>query len=99
MKSLTKIEETSSGVHVLKFYADWCGPCRSFTPIMENVSKNVDDVNFWQVNVDENRDLARHFNISNLPSLVVVKEGKVMETLIGLRNAREVTNIINKYKG
>jgi thioredoxin 1 len=98
MNSLTKLEDISTGVHVIKFFAEWCAPCRTFSPIMESVAQNVDSVGFWQVNVDEGREIPRHFNISNLPSLVVVKEGKVMETLIGLRNAKEVTNIINKYK-
>ncbi len=98
MNTLTKIEDVSKGVHVIKFFAEWCAPCRTFSPIMESVSQNVDNVGFWQVNVDEGRDLPRSFNISNLPSIVVVKEGRVMETLIGLRNAKEVTAIINKYK-
>jgi thioredoxin len=98
MKNLEKLEEASTGLNVIKFYADWCGPCRAFTPIMENVSNNVDSVNFFSVNVEERRDLAEHFNITNLPSLIIVKEGKIVDRFVGLRNAREVTNLINQYK-
>ena len=98
MKKLEKIEELANGLSVIKFYADWCGPCRMFTPIMENVSKLTEDVSFYSVNVDERRDLAQQFNIQSLPSVMVVKEGKVVDGFIGLRNAKEVTNLINQYK-
>jgi thioredoxin 1 len=98
MNKLEKIEEVSSGLNIIKFYADWCGPCRMFAPIMENVSQLTENVNFFSVNVDERRDLAAEFNIQSLPSIVVVKEGKVVDGFIGLRNAKAVTELINKYK-
>jgi thioredoxin 1 len=98
MKNLNDIKEVSTGLNVIKFYANWCGPCRAFAPIMESVANNVDDVNFYSVNTDERSDLAQMFNIRNLPSVVIVKEGQIVETFIGLRNPKEVTNIINKFK-
>lgn len=98
MNKLEKIEEVSTGLSVIKFYADWCGPCKMFAPIMENISKLTDNTKFFSVNVDERRDLAAQFNIQSLPSVVVVKEGKVVDGFIGLRNAKQVSELINKYK-
>jgi thioredoxin 1 len=98
MQKLEKIEETATGLNVIKFYADWCGPCRMFTPIMENVSKLNENVNFFSVNVDESRELAKQFDVQNLPTVVIVKEGKIVEKFIGLKNAKEVSSLIAKHK-
>jgi thioredoxin 1 len=98
MKKLEKIEEIAKGVSIIKFYADWCGPCRAFAPIMESVANNVDNAKFFSVNTDERRDIAEHFSISSLPSVVIIKDGKVVERFMGIKNAKEITGLINQYK-
>lgn len=92
------MEELSKGISVVKFFAEWCGPCRVYTPIMENVSKNVDGVSFYSVNTDEQPDLAAKFNVTGIPATFVVKDGKIVENFTGIRNARDITTLINKYK-
>jgi len=98
MKKLEKIEELAQGVSVVKFFADWCGPCRVYTPIMENVSKSVDSVSFYSVNTDERPDLAAKFNVNGIPATFIMKDGKIVENFTGIRNAKDITTLINRYK-
>jgi thioredoxin 1 len=98
MKKLEKIEELAQGVSVVKFFAEWCGPCRVFTPIMENVSKNIDSVSFYSVNTDERPDLAAKFNVNGIPATFIMKDGKIVENFTGIRNAKDITTLINRYK-
>ena len=98
MKKLENMNELATGVSVVKFYADWCPPCKMYAPILENVSRNVDGVNFFTVNCDENRPIAEKFGVQGIPLTVVLKEGKVVEQFTGIRNAKDITNLIAKYK-
>jgi thioredoxin 1 len=98
MKKLEKIEELAQGISVVKFFADWCGPCRVYTPIMENVSKNIDSVSFYSVNTDERPDLAAKFNVNGIPATFIMKDGKIVENFTGIRNAKDITTLINRYK-
>jgi thioredoxin 1 len=98
MKKLEKIEELAQGVSVVKFFADWCGPCRVYTPIMENVSKNIDSVSFYSVNTDEHPDLAAKFNVNGIPATFIMKDGKIVENFTGIRSAKDITTLINRYK-
>lgn len=98
MKKLEKIEELAQGVSVVKFFADWCGPCRVYTPIMENVSKHIDSVSFYSVNTDERPDLAAKFNVNGIPATFIMKDGKIVENFTGIRNAKDITTLINRYK-
>jgi thioredoxin 1 len=98
MKKLEKIEELAQGVSVVKFFAEWCGPCRVYTPIMENVSKNIDSVSFYSVNTDERPDLAAKFNVNGIPATFIMKDGKIVENFTGIRNAKDITTLINRYK-
>jgi thioredoxin 1 len=98
IETFEELSELSTGLNVIKFYADWCGPCRSFSPIMENVSQNIEEVNFFSVDVDESGFLAEKFGVNSIPSLVIVKNGKVVDSFTGIRNAKDVSQLINKYK-
>lgn len=98
MKKLEKIEELAQGISVVKFFADWCGPCKVYTPILENVSKNIDSVSFYSVNTDEHPDFAAKFNVNSIPATFIVKDGNIVENFIGIRNAKDITTLINKYK-
>jgi len=71
-------ETISSGLVLVDFYADWCGPCKSIAPILEDLSKEFEGrVDIYKVNVDENHELAGAFNIRSIPALLFVPiEGK-----------------------
>ena len=71
-------EVTASEVAVIDFSATWCGPCKMLAPVLEEVSEEyAGKVNFFNVDVDENPDLAMQYKIMNIPALVVLKKGSV----------------------
>lgn len=80
----------SRGTVVLDFWAPWCAPCRALTPIIEEVSEKNPNIVFGSVNVDEENELAYKFNISSIPYVVKLVDGKVVDSFLGYRNIDEV---------
>ena len=70
---------------LLDFYADWCGPCRMVSPIVDEIAEERDDIVVAKVNVDEENDLASEFGVFSIPTLVVLKNGKVANQATGAR--------------
>ncbi|MGC8479819.1 MAG: thioredoxin [Candidatus Micrarchaeia archaeon] len=69
---------------VIDFWAPWCGPCRIFSPIVEEVEKELNGkVKFAKLNTDENQETAGKFNIMSIPTLLLFKDGKVQATSVG----------------
>ena len=79
-------ELKSSGKPVLiDFYADWCGPCRMVSPIVDEIANESDEYVVAKVNVDDEPELANMFGVSSIPMLVVMKNGKVVNQAVGAR--------------
>ena len=85
---------TSSGVVLIDFWAPWCGPCRMQMPVLDQVAAQLPDVKIGKVNVDENPDLAASFNVNTIPYLIVFKDGSISAQLVGLRQPRELIEIL-----
>ena len=68
---------------IIDFYADWCGPCKVFSPIFEKVSQELEDVKFVRVNVDEEPELANKYMAYSIPYIVVIENGKVVNSHTG----------------
>lgn len=68
---------------LLDFYADWCGPCRMVSPIVDEIAKERDDIVVGKVNVDAEAELASEFGVMSIPMLVVMKDGKVANQAVG----------------
>ncbi|MBE6543561.1 MAG: thioredoxin [Ruminococcaceae bacterium] len=77
--------KTSNKTVLIDFYADWCGPCRMVSPIIDEIANERPDVLVCMVNVDEEPALAQMFDISSIPTIVVMKNGEVVNTSIGAR--------------
>ncbi|MBQ1230406.1 MAG: thioredoxin [Clostridia bacterium] len=75
---------------LLDFYADWCGPCRMLSPVIEEIAKEWEDIVVGKVNVDENPDLASTFGVVSIPTLVVLKDGKVIHQSAGVRPKAQI---------
>ena len=86
------------GVVVADFYADWCGPCRMLSPMLEELSHNNknDLVKFVKVNVDENQDLAGTYGVMSIPTVIFFKEGKLTKQLIGVQSPTVYEETINQ---
>ena len=75
---------------LLDFYADWCGPCRMVSPIVEQIAQENPQYLIGKINVDKEPELARRFNIMSIPTLVVIKDGTVTRQAAGARPKSEI---------
>ena len=76
---------------VIDFYADWCGPCKSLTPIMDKLATEFkDDVEIVKANVDQQRDLAQKFNVRSIPAVFFMEGNKIKDSFMGLNSETEI---------
>lgn len=88
MKVINKNEFKSlviekEGLKLVDFYADWCGPCRMLGPVLEDLSQDINDVEFFKINVDNDGELAQAYQVSSIPTLILFKDGKLVDKKIG----------------
>ena len=80
---------------LLDFWAPWCGPCRMVVPMVEAIADERPDIKVGKVNIDEQFELAREFNIMSIPTLVVMKDGKVVRQATGARPKDQILALLN----
>lgn len=79
---------------LLDFYADWCGPCRMVSPIVDEISEEHPEYLVGKVNVDNDPELARAFGVSNIPMLAVVKDGKLVAASVGAKPKDKILEML-----
>ena len=75
---------------LLDFWAPWCGPCRMVSPIVDEIATERGDIKVGKVNVDEERELAGQFGVMSIPTLVVIKGGRVVNQMVGARPKSQI---------
>lgn len=90
-REVTKSDRTV----LLDFWAGWCMPCRMMSPTIEKVSDERPDIKVGKVNVDEQPELARRFGVAGIPSLVVLRQGKVVSQTTGARPKNQVLALLD----
>lgn len=81
---------------LIDFWAGWCGPCQMLGPILEEIASEVEDVKIAKLNVDENPELAQQFKVMSIPMLVLMKDGKVVDTTVGAQPKEDILTFIGK---
>ena len=80
---------------LLDFYADWCGPCRMVSPIVDEIAEEREDILVGKINVDNEPELAQMFGVFSIPTLVVLKDGKVVNKSAGARPKAQILEMLN----
>ncbi len=79
---------------LLDFYADWCGPCRMVSPIVDAISEEHPEYKVGKINVDEENELATTFGVMSIPSLFVIKNGEVANQAVGARTKAQILDML-----
>ena len=87
-----------TGTAVFQFSANWCGPCRVLSPLLEDVTKE-NNVSCYKIDISTNPGIAREMGVMSLPVVFMYKDGAVADSFVGSRNKSEITEMINKVYG
>ena len=87
-------EKISNGNVVVDCYADWCGPCKMLSPIIDEVANTLDNYKFYKLNVDECDIVTRDYMVMSIPTLLIFKDGELKEKLVGFKTKEELLDIL-----
>jgi len=79
---------------LLDFFASWCGPCRMVGPILDEIAEEREDIKVCKVNIDEQPELAHRYRIMTIPTLMVLKNGQVMEQSVGAKPKHQILAMV-----
>ena len=79
---------------LIDFYADWCGPCKMFSPIIESVAEENEDVKVVKIDVDNAQDLAIKYQVMSIPTIVVIKNGKEVNRNVGVVSKSQIVEMV-----
>ena len=80
----------NTGTALVDFYADWCGPCKMLSPIIDEIAEDRTDITVGKVNVDENNSLAAKYNVMSIPTIIIFKNGKEQTRVVGVRPKEDI---------
>ena len=93
IESMEQFEQEVIGANetiFIDFYATWCMPCKTMTPIIEELAKENKEVKFLKVDVDKNNELATKYNVMSIPTMLIIKNGKVTKTFVGVTDKESI---------
>lgn len=80
---------------IIDFYADWCGPCQMMSPVIDEIAEEkAEAIKVGKVNVDDNQELAMEYGVMSIPTIVIMNQGKVQKTFVGVRSKSEILDAI-----
>lgn len=90
-------KSVKKGVSIVDFWAIWCGPCRLMGPIVEEIAKEMTDINVYKLNVDDHPELTAKFNIMSIPTIIIFKDGEEVDQTVGVVSKSVLANKIKNY--
>ena len=84
------VDATASGTVLVDFYANWCGPCKMLAPVLEQFANDMPDVQVVKVDVDVVSDVAKEFGVVSIPTLILCKEGEIVDKQVGFMNINQL---------
>ncbi|GAA5416282.1 thioredoxin [Paraliobacillus ryukyuensis] len=94
----TFTNETSEGLVLADFWATWCGPCKMIAPVLEEINGEMSDkVKIVKLDVDDNQETAGKFGVMSIPTLLLFKDGEVVDQVVGYQPKEALVELINKH--
>ena len=90
-------QEVSKGLVLVDYWAVWCGPCRKMEPVLKQIAAET-DVKVGKLNVDDYKAFARTKNVPTIPTMIIYKEGKEVQRLVGVYTKNEILKVLDSYK-
>ena len=85
-------------IKIIRFTASWCGPCKMLAPIFGEVQNEVSDVMFETIDVDINKDKSSQYLVSSVPTVIIEKDGQIVNRFSGVKPKTAIVSLINQYK-
>ena len=90
-----KIKKSKNKV-IIDCYANWCGPCRMLSPILDEISDENKNYDFYKLDIDEAEEISKKYGIMSIPTLLIFENNELKDKIIGLKSKEELNNILNK---
>lgn len=91
-------EVSKNGVVLIDFWAEWCGPCQQMLPLLDQFADKMGDkMTVGKINVDENPEIAGQFRVMSIPTLIVLKDGEMVDQMVGVQSVEKLEETCGKY--